>query len=169
MNPPYHSYHCIFQKGYPTDIKDILVNWDLQWFADNPCAPADEIRSQIKYGLDKNGLEKFLNEKKEKIEKEVTSYTLDERPIHLDLANNDPELRCVLLGRVGEGKSSLGNLLVGEGRFKVYRGAASGTRTIDHAASDEYNIRVIDTPGLVDAEEEDVDTESAKVGGLYAL
>ena len=74
------------------------------------------------------------------------------------------ELRCVLLGKAGQGKSSLGNLLTGKNAFEVGDGAQSETKEIKLSYSDVDNIRVIDTPGFAALDKTDVSLEISKVG-----
>lgn len=58
-------------------------------------------------------------------------------------------LNIVLLGESGSGKSSLGNLILGEEKFKVSSGTTACTSKIDKSDClvDGMLLNVIDTPG----------------------
>jgi predicted GTPase len=66
-------------------------------------------------------------------------------------------ITVALIGKTGNGKSTLGNALLGGTDFKASDNAESCTTNI-HAANGRFagqNIRVIDTPGLADSEGRD--------------
>ena len=147
---------------YSEETRDFLVSRGLKWFAENPCQTADDLSTLIEYGLDGDKFKAALNKSKKAIEANVLRYTVDTNP-QPDLHNSNSELRCVLFGKTGEGKSSFGNLLLGANKFKVFRGAATGTNTIEYSSSDEYNIKIIDTPGFADPNKMDMKLEAAKV------
>ncbi|CAF1442536.1 unnamed protein product [Adineta steineri] len=64
----------------------------------------------------------------------------------------DRDMRLVLLGRTGEGKSALANVLTGTKNFKASCSMGSVTQLCQYARRefDGRNLLVIDTPGLFD-------------------
>ena len=55
-------------------------------------------------------------------------------------------LKILLLGEIGVGKSSLGNFLLGQGLFKVYATEYPGTKEIQKI--ERNGLTIIDTPGF---------------------
>ncbi|KAL2079185.1 hypothetical protein ACEWY4_024929 [Coilia grayii] len=64
------------------------------------------------------------------------------------------EMRMVLLGKMGDGKSSLGNTILGKLLFKVTDLNQSSTQAsqAESAVVDHRKIKVVDTPGLFSTE-----------------
>ena len=63
-------------------------------------------------------------------------------------------LKLMLLGLTGAGKSRLGNKLSGNNLFKESDGSDSCTKNIDKAFN-QFNVEIIDTPGLADTDNEE--------------
>ena len=64
--------------------------------------------------------------------------------------------KILLLGETGVGKSSLGNFIIGNEKFKSETGPKRITTTIHGEISEKYrDIYIIDSPGMQDTEFED--------------
>lgn len=78
---------------------------------------------------------------------------------HLDVDNDTNILHIVPLGKTGSGKSSLANTIFGEKRFSVGHFASSETKTCDSKTKEVNgrNLRLVDSPGLFDTDQNDTE------------
>ncbi|KAK7486083.1 hypothetical protein BaRGS_00022692 [Batillaria attramentaria] len=76
------------------------------------------------------------------------------------------DVRLVMIGKTGGGKSSTGNSILGEEKFPPVRGWSSGTEKCDwnQAIRNGFRIQITDTPGVCDTHrpQEEVHREIAK-------
>ena len=78
----------------------------------------------------------------------MSLYSAEGKGLEEDPSSGSSRVTVVLLGKVGTGKSSTANMLLGREEFRAMHNSSSVTRCSERADSADGELVVIDTPGL---------------------
>lgn len=80
---------------------------------------------------------------------------METEKVQVKMKSSD-EIRIVLIGKTGVGKSAAANTIMQEKKFISELSSSSVTKECDKARGtvDQHKVAIIDTPGLFDTKEE---------------
>lgn len=82
--------------------------------------------------------------------KRIANRTRRSNPDEMDALSNEEEIRLVLLGGIGTGKSATANTILGSNFFRVSTSGSSLSKTCSLKSSNRFGCKlvIVDTPGI---------------------
>ena len=115
---------------------------------DYPCIPVDQLNDLKEIGASDEQYKRVNANCKKNTDKELSEYLLDEIPGAVRRELNWPFMTVAVIGASGSGKSSTGNTLLQDKKFKESSSATSETVREQACKSEsEPTLTVVDTPG----------------------